>query len=151
MKTEPDVFSIDDLFGAKNKTAAWEGVRNYQARNFMRDDFKVGDEVLIYHSSCAQPGVAGTARVVKAFYSDDSALDLNSAYFDMLSFKNGMSRWGMVDVKGVEKFSKVFTLKTIKGDKFLQNMLVCQKGSRLSIQPVKEQEFLYFKLSFTMI
>ena len=152
MKTEPDVFSIDDLFKAPRKISAWEGVRNYQARNFMRDLFKLGDEVFIYHSSCAEPGIAGIAVVTKEAYLDPSALNVESPYFDQASKKLGTSRWCMVDVRGEKKFSRIFSLKQIKEDPKLKSMSVCQKGSRLSIQPVAEQHFRYLtKLCASML
>ena len=139
MKTEPDVFSWDDL--ELKKIASWDGVRNYQARNFMRDDFKVGDKVLFYHSSCAEPGVAGTAEVVREAYPDPTALDPHSEYFDEASRKIGVSRWVMVDVSPVNRFSKLASLTMIRENAKLKSMALLQRGQRLSIQPVSAAEF----------
>ena len=140
MKTEPDVFSFDDLLQAPRQTTCWEGVRNYQARNFMRDDFKVGDLALIYHSSTAEPGIAGIARVVRAAYPDPSALDPKSDYFDEASRKAGESRWVMVDVKAHATVN-FLPLSCIRSEKKLATMLLLQKGQRLSIQPVTSAEW----------
>jgi predicted RNA-binding protein with PUA-like domain len=139
MKTEPDVFSWDDL--VKKKKAPWDGVRNYQARNFMRDQFRVGDQVLFYHSSCAEPGIVGVAEVVREAYPDPTALDPKSDYYDPSSAKAGESRWVMVDVAPVRKFRKLADLSAIRNTKGLQAMPLLQKGQRLSIQPVTAREF----------
>ena len=139
MKTEPDVFSWDDL--EHKKIASWDGVRNYQARNFMRDDFKVGDKVLFYHSSCAEPGVAGVAEVVREAYPDPTALDPDSEYFDEASQKSGTSRWVMVDVSPFKRFSKLASLAAIRSNQKLKSMALLQRGQRLSIQPVSAIEF----------
>lgn len=138
MKSEPDVFSIDDL--KKKKKSGWDGVRNYQARNYMRDDMKLGDLVLFYHSSCEIPGVAGLARVCKTSHPDPSQFDAKSEYYDPKATKED-PRWFMVEVEFVEKFDEVVTLATLKSTKGLENMPVVQKGSRLSINPVNEKEF----------
>ena len=103
MKSEPDAFGIDDLAARPGKREHWDGVRNYQARNFMRDDMKKGDKVLFYHSSCAEPGVVGVAKVVKEAYPDPSALNPESKYFDPKSDPDN-PRWFMVDIKFVKKF-----------------------------------------------
>ena len=139
MKTEPDVFSWDDL--ERKKIASWDGVRNYQARNFMRDEFKVGDKVLFYHSSCAEPGVAGIAEVVREAYPDPTALDQESEYFDEASRKAGASRWVMVDVSPVKRFPKLAGLADIRENVKLKSMALLQRGQRLSIQPVSADEF----------
>ena len=145
MKSEPDEFSIDDL--NKNNITAWEGVRNYQARNFMRDQMKKGDMVLFYHSSCKEVGVAGIAEVIKESHPDLSAQDINSPYYDPKATKEN-PRWFMVSLKFVRKFSKVLTLKEIKEDKNLANMIVIKKGNRLSITPVDKKDFDYiFKIT----
>lgn len=141
MKTEPDVFSYADLVKAPKKTAPWEGVRNYQARNFMRDEFRLGDGVLIYHSSCEVPGIVGVATVVKEAYPDNSALDPKSPYFDESSKKAGESRWVMVDVQAKADFPKILSLSEIKETKALASMLVIKRGMRLSIQPVTPEEW----------
>ena len=139
MKSEPDVFSWDDL--ERKKVASWDGVRNYQARNFMRDDFKVGDRVLFYHSSCAEPGIAGIAEVVRGAYPDHTALDPASEYFDEASLKAGQSRWVMVDVAPVKRFRKIASLSELRANPKLESMLLLRKGQRLSVQPVTEDEF----------
>jgi len=141
MKTEPDVFSIDDLKNAADATDRWEGVRNYQARNFMRDQMKKGDEVLFYHSNAEPSGVVGVAVVTKEAYPDPTALDPNSKYFDEKSAQLGESRWLMVDVSFKFKFQRTVTLKAIKEHPKLNTMRVAQKGQRLSIQPVLKEEF----------
>ena len=138
MKSEPDVFSIDDL--KKKKTSGWDGVRNYQARNYMRDDMKIGDLVLFYHSSCEVPGVAGLAKVSKESHPDPSQFDKKSEYYDPKATKEN-PRWFMVEVEFVEKFDHVITLTTIKETKGLDKMPLVQKGSRLSINPVTPDEF----------
>jgi len=142
MKTEPDVFSFDDLLRAPKKTTSWEGVRNYQARNFMRDDFKVGDLVFIYHSNAGdETGIAGIAEVVKGAYGDQAAMNPKSPYFDEKSAKAGASRWVVVDVRAVRKFKTPVTLSQIKSTPGLERMAVVQKGQRLSVQPVTPQEW----------
>lgn len=143
-KTEPDVYSIDDL--AKEKTCHWEGIRNYQARNSLRDDAKPGDQVLIYHSNAktkeGKPaiGLVGIAEVCKAGYPDHTALDPKSKYYDPKS-KLDNPTWYMVDVKFVRKLKRLISLQELKSNPALENMLVVQQGSRLSIQPVQETEW----------
>ncbi len=144
MKSEPDVFSFDDLKKAKNSTTNWEGVRNYQARNFMRDEMQVGDLVLFYHSSCDEPAVAGIAEVVKAAYPDPSSWDKKSDYYDEKSSLES-PRWFMVDIKWKQNFKKAVTLKEIKKQKSLAKMRLIQKGNRLSIMPVMANEFEIIK------
>lgn len=141
MKTEPDTFSIDDLIAAPNSTEPWDGIRNYQARNFLRDEFSVGDLVFIYHSRVKSPGVVGIAEVVRSAYPDHTALDPESNYFDPKSLEKGESRWVMVDVKAVQKFDNVVTLTDLKANRLLSQMKVVQRGQRLSIQPVTEKEW----------
>ncbi len=138
MKSEPDVFSIDNL--KAKKKSGWDGVRNYQARNFMRDEMKIGNMVLFYHSSCEVPGVAGLARVSKESHPDPSQFDSKSEYYDPKATKDN-PRWFMVEVEFVEKFDEVITLSALKAEKALSNMPLVQKGSRLSINPVTEKEF----------
>lgn len=138
MKSEPDVFSIDDL--KKKKKSGWDGVRNYQARNYMRDDMKIGDIVLFYHSSCEIPGVAGLAKVSKESHPDPSQFDSKSEYYDPKATIES-PRWFMVEVEFVEKFDRVITLGEIKEEKGLEKMPLVQKGSRLSINPVTDSEF----------
>ncbi len=138
MKSEPDMFSIDDL--KTKKRSGWDGVRNYQARNYMRDDMKKGDMVLFYHSSCETPGVAGLARVHKESHPDPTQWNEKSDYYDSKSTAE-IPRWFMVEVEFVEKFEHVITLSEIKATKELNKMPLVQKGSRLSINPVSEKEF----------
>lgn len=138
MKSEPDVFSIDDL--KKKKKSGWDGVRNYQARNYMRDDMKLGDLVLFYHSSCEIPGVAGLAKVSKTSHPDPSQFDSKSEYYDPKATKDE-PRWFMVEVEFVKKFDHVVTLADLKATKGLDKMPLVQKGSRLSINPVTSAEF----------
>jgi predicted RNA-binding protein with PUA-like domain len=139
MKTEPDVFSWDDL--TRKKVASWDGVRNYQARNYMRDEFKQGDLVLFYHSSCPEPGIVGVAKVVREAYPDPTALDPDSEYFDAASAKLGASRWMMVDVAPVKRFRTLARLQDIRATSELKSMLLLRPGQRLSIQPVTEREY----------
>jgi predicted RNA-binding protein with PUA-like domain len=138
MKSEPDVFSIDHL--KTKKKSGWDGVRNYQARNYMRDDMGAGDMVLFYHSSCEVPGVAGLARVSKTSHPDPSQFDSKSEYYDPKATKDN-PRWFMVEVEFVEKFDRVITLSEIKSKKELASMPLVQKGSRLSINPVTDKEY----------
>ena len=142
MKTEPDTFSIDDLEQRPNKTEHWDGVRNYQARNFMRDDMKKGDLVLVYHSSCKVPGIAGIAEVVRESYPDHTSWDKKSAYFDPKSTEDE-PRWFMVDIKFKKKFKDFLPLTQLKSMKVLEGMALLKRGSRLSIQPVSKEEFEY--------
>lgn len=139
MKSEPDVFSIHDLAKSKSKTTFWDGVRNYQARNYMRDEMKKGDLVLFYHSNANPPGVAGTAVVCKESYPDFSAFDQNSKYFDAKS-KKDEPRWFMVDIKLDKVFADVVTLPEIKEVASLKEMVLLN-NSRLSVQPVRKKEF----------
>lgn len=139
MKTEPDVFSWEDL--EQRKVASWDGVRNYQARNFMRDEFKLGDLVLFYHSSCAEPGVMGIAEVVREAYPDPTALDPKSEYFDAASAKVGVSRWVMVDISPVSVFKTPARLQDIRTTQELSSMFLLRPGQRLSVQPVSAAEF----------
>lgn len=137
MKSEPEAYSIADL--ARAGTTHWEGVRNYQARNFMRDEMKPGDGVLFYHSNAEPPGVAGLAEVVRAGYPDDAARDPKSEYFDPKASETD-PRWYMVDIRFVERFDEVVPLAVLKETPGLENMLVTRK-SRLSVQPVSGPEF----------
>lgn len=140
MKSEPDAFSINDLKSRPQKTEHWDGVRNYQARNFMRDQMKKGDLVLFYHSSCKNIGIAGVAKVVKQAYPDHTQFDSKSKYYDPKASLD-KPRWFMVDVKWVETFKDIIPLSLLKECKELKKMHLVQKGSRLSIQPVTAQEF----------
>lgn len=140
MKSEPDVFSIDDL--KTQKTTEWEGVRNYQARNYMMNDMQLGDEVLFYHSNAEPPGIAGLATVSRLAEPDQTQFDKKSEYYFEKATKEKPS-WFCVQVKFKEKFKNMITLETLKADKNLKDMLVIKKGSRLSIQPVSEKDFNY--------
>jgi predicted RNA-binding protein with PUA-like domain len=138
MKSEPSVFSIDDL--AKKGVTAWDGVRNYQARNLIRDEMGVGDEVLFYHSSAEPAGVAGIAKIAAAAYPDPSQFDRRSEYHDPAATKDA-PRWFVVDVRFVRKFPRVVALAELKANPALAKMVVTQRGSRLSVQPVTPEEF----------
>ena len=140
MKSEPDVFSFDDLMARPARTTHWDGVRNYQARNTMRDDMKKGDFVFFYHSSADPTAIIGVAEVVREGYPDASALDANDSHFDPKSKKESPT-WFMVDLKGVKKFKRPITLAELKGVKGLEKMTLLQKGSRLSVQPVSPNEW----------
>ncbi len=141
MKSEPESFSYKDLLKAPKQTTFWEGVRNYQARNFMRDHFKVGDRVLFYHSNAEPPAVMGTAVVVKEGYPDHSALDPLSDYYDESALKKGVNPWVMVDVQAHTPFKRPVTRAQLQAEPKLKAMMVLQKGSRLSVQPVSQAEF----------
>lgn len=144
-KSEPVTFSIDHL--KRDRTCCWEGVRNYQARNFLRDSVKKGDLVLFYHSNCKPPGIVGIAEVIKEGYPDSFAWDETSDYFDPKSTPEN-PRWFRVDLKFIKKFSEILTLDAIKQDPILQEMLVAKKGQRLSIQPVEAKHFKHIKNLF---
>ena len=140
MKSEPDCYSIDDLASESNKTTCWEGVRNYQARNYMRDEMKKGDRVLFYHSRLKPPGVAGIAKVVKESYPDFTAFDPKDKHYDPKS-KQENPRWFMVDVKLEKKLKRFVSLDELREAKGLDDMVLLQKGSRLSVQPVTKKQF----------
>jgi len=140
MKSEPDAFGIDDLEVSKNQTTHWEGVRNYQARNFMRDDMKPGDLIFFYHSNANPLAIVGTMKVASEPYPDPSQFDPNSKYFDEKATEEN-PRWYLVDVKLVEKFDKPVLRDDIKKEESLSDMLLIKRGSRLSIQPVQEHEW----------
>lgn len=139
-KSEPDTFSFDKLQSSKKKGEAWDGVRNYQARNYMRDEVKKGDIILFYHSSCAEPVIMGLAQVVKESYPDYTSWEKRSDYFDPKSTPEN-PRWFMVDIKFKKSFKIPVTLKAIKANPKLKDMLLVQKGQRLSIQPVTQKQF----------
>jgi predicted RNA-binding protein with PUA-like domain len=139
MKSEPDEFSIDDLASAPNKSVAWFGVRNYQARNFMRDQMKVGDQVFFYHSSCPQPGIAGLATVSKQAYPDSTQFEKKGKYFDPKATPEN-PRWFNVDVK-MKKKTRLVTLDELHQHPELAHMRVLQRGNRLSITPVDPAEW----------
>ena len=139
MKSEPDECSIDDALAAPDATVPWTGVRNYQARNFMRDDMRVGDGVLFYHSSCAEPGIAGIARVASGAKPDPTQFDPDSPYFDAKS-KPDAPRWQLVDVQAVRK-TRVLGLAEMRDVPELAEMQVLKRGNRLSITPVTHQQW----------
>lgn len=139
-KSEPSCFSIDDLSHRSKQIAYWDGVRNYQVRNMLRDDIKTGDLGLFYHSSCVPPGIAGIIKVVKNGYPDFTAWDLNSEHYDPKSTSDN-PRWYMVDVQLVKKFSRLITLDEIKKNPMLKKMQICRKGNRLSITSVTPEEW----------
>lgn len=143
MKSEPDVFSFQDLKKRPKKTEPWNGVRNYQARNFMRDEMKIGDLVLFYHSSCEIPGVAGIAKVSSAPYPDKTQFEKKSEYFDPKATKE-IPRWFLVDVTFEEDLNHV-SLEEIRGQVKLKDMRLLQRGNRLSILPVTKEEFQFIK------
>lgn len=138
LKTEPGCFSIDDLAAAPNQTTCWDGVRNYQARNFMRD-MRLDDLALFYHS-VTDPGVAGVARIVRESYPDHTAWDPADDHYDARSTPE-KPLWFMVDVQFVEKFDTQIPLKVLRNVKGLEKMELLRKGSRLSVMPVSDQEF----------
>jgi predicted RNA-binding protein with PUA-like domain len=138
MKSEPNVYSIEDL--ERDGSTEWDGVRNYQARNFMRDDMAIGDLVLFYHSSANPKGVAGVAEVCREAYPDPTQFDRKHKYFDEKSSEDD-PRWWLVDVKHVETLDEVLPLSTLKEDAKLDDMLVVQRGQRLSVQPVDKKHF----------
>ena len=136
-KSEPDAFSIDDLKAAPAKTERWDGIRNYQARNLLRDEVKKGDLVFFYHSSCKQPGVVGIAKVVSNAYADPAQFDSKSKYYDAKASQEN-PRWFCVDVKFQEKFPQVVSIKALKANSNLGEMVLLKQG-RLSIQPVRAE------------
>jgi predicted RNA-binding protein with PUA-like domain len=141
MKSEPDEFSVDDLAAAPRQTAAWYGVRNYQARNFMRDAMQVGDRAFFYHSSCPEPGIAGIVEIAAAAYPDASQFDRRSPYFDPKATR-AAPRWLNVDVRLVKK-TRFVPLAALRAQPALAKMGVLQRGSRLSITPVAPAEWRF--------
>ena len=141
MKSEPGVFGVDDLAKSPAKTAAWWGVRNYQARNFMRDQMLIGDRVFFYHSSCPEPGIAGIAKVSKLAYPDDTQFDRKSEYFDPKASRDA-PRWFNVDVTLVRK-TRLLSLPEMHQHAEFASMRVLQRGNRLSITPVEPHEAEY--------
>jgi len=137
MKSEPSVFSIDTLKARPRQTAHWDGVRNYQARNFMRDGMKKGDKVFFYHSSCPQPGIVGIAQIAREAYPDHTAFDPKDAHYDPKSDPNNPA-WLMVDVKWVRTFKRVIALDILKADPRLAGFTLLRRGNRLSIMPVSD-------------
>ena len=138
MKSEPHVYSFEDL--VKDKTTHWDGVRNYQARNFMRDKMKLGDYVLFYHSNHKPPHIAGIARICKDGYPDFTAFDSENKYFDASSSPEN-PRWIMVDIEAIKALTSIVPLLDLKENPALDEMLVVQRGQRLSVQPVEKKHF----------
>ena len=139
MKSEPSEVSVDDALAAPKSTVAWTGVRNYQARNYMRDDMREGDGVLFYHSSCAEPGIVGIGRVASTPYPDPTQFDKKSHYYDAKS-KKDEPRWQLVDVQVLKKIPNI-TLPELRERPELAEMLVLKKGNRLSITPVEPRHW----------
>jgi predicted RNA-binding protein with PUA-like domain len=146
MKTEPSTFGVDDLEKAPDRTTSWEGVRNYQARNMLRDDMRVGDLAFLYHSSCPEPGIAGVMRVVRAGYPDASAWRRRSPCFDAKSPEN-KPLWYTVDVQLVERAAPLVSLETLRShaDRELAGLWLLRRGNRLSIVPVDEAQFRFVR------
>ena len=139
-KSEPETFSIDHLQKKPKQTEHWDGVRNYQARNMLRDDIKIGDKGFFYHSNCTPPGIVGIVEIVRAGYPDPSAQHPESDYYDPKSSHEN-PRWFMVDVRFVKKFKKMLTLEDLKNNPALENMQVAKRGNRLSITPITAHEW----------
>ena len=140
IKSEPECFSLDDLRQSPNQTSPWDGVRNYQARNFMRDGMQIGDLLFFYHSNCKVPGIVGVAEVVSASYPDYTAFDPNSDHPDLSSTPD-KPRWFMVDVRFKEQFPHLISLESLKQYPELSNMPLVRRGNRLSVMPVSEHEW----------
>jgi predicted RNA-binding protein with PUA-like domain len=140
MKSEPNEFGIDDLFTMPDQTEHWDGVRNYQARNMMRDDMKLGDQVFFYHSNCDVPGIVGIMEVVREGYPDFTAFDPDDKHFDPKSDPD-KPRWIMVDVKFVKKLSRTISLRELKEQEALADLALVRRGNRLSIMSVSEQQW----------
>ena len=138
MKSEPDVYSIDDL--ARDGREKWDSIRNYQARNMMRDEMRIGDEIFFYHSSCAEPAIVGISRVCSEPYPDATQFDTKSNYYDPKSTRDA-PRWILVDVEFVRKFKHPVTLKEIKSYPELADMILTRRGNRLSIMPVEQRHW----------
>lgn len=141
MKSEPDELSIDDALAAPDGTVPWVGVRNYQARNFMRDSMQVGDGVLFYHSSCAEPGIAGLAEVASTAYPDPTQFDPHCKYFDAKATQKN-PRWMLTDIRAMQK-TRLLSLSELRSHPQLAEMLILQRGNRLSITPVKSDQWRF--------
>lgn len=142
MKTEPDVFGIDDLIECPKQTEPWDGIRNYQARNFMRDDMQIGDEVFFYHSNATPPGIVGIARIASEAYPDPTQFDPDSKYYDPKSDPDN-PRWLLVDVQFVRKFDRIISLAELKDNaEKLPDFRLLARGNRLSIMPVEKRHWI---------
>ena len=142
MKSEPEEFGIGDLKNRPNRTEPWDGIRNYQARNFIRDDMNPGDLAFFYHSNCEAPGIAGIMKLSSKARPDHTAFDHTNKHYDPGSNKEN-PRWFLVDVKYKRQFKRIITLAELRGHKPLKDMKLLQKGSRLSIMPVAQKEWEY--------
>ena len=142
MKTEPNEFGIDDLANCPGRTEPWDGVRNYQARNMMRDEMKEGDRVFVYHSNCDEPGIAGIATIVREGYPDPTAFDPEDKHYDPKSDPEN-PRWYLVDVKFKRKLRRTITLTELKAQAALEGMPLVRRGNRLSVMPVSGEEWEY--------
>ena len=143
MKSEPDAFSIDDLVACKSQTEPWDGVRNYQARNFMRDDMRIGDKIFFYHSNCKPPGIVGIAKVASKPYPDPTAFDPDEKYYDPKSDPEN-PRWILVDVKLVRKLKRMISLPELKEHgAALDGFPLLRRGMRLSVMPVEKPHWDY--------
>jgi len=144
IKSEPGEFSIDDLYACPKRTTCWDGVRNYQARNFMRDDMKTGDLAFFYHSNCDEPGISGVVSIVKAAYPDHTAFDPDDKHFDPKSDPTN-PRWLMVDVRFEEKYPRVISLARLREESegALKDFMILRRGNRLSVTPVSRKHWNY--------
>ena len=142
MKSEPDEFGIDDLRMARRRTECWDGVRNYQSRNMMRDEMKKGDLAFFYHSSCAIPGIAGIMEIVREGYPDQTAFDLEDKHHDPKSDPDN-PRWFHVDIKFVRKLQRIVSLSELRMQRQLQGLALLRRGNRLSIMPVSQEHWDY--------
>jgi predicted RNA-binding protein with PUA-like domain len=147
LKSEPGAFGIDDLSRAPKRTAVWDGVRNYQARNMLRDSMRKGDQAFFYHSSCEVPGIAGIVSIVKEGYPDASAADPTNPHYDDRNDGRGAPppRWFAVDVKLIRKFKRIITLDELRAhqSKELRDLLVLRRGNRLSVMPVSKKDWVF--------
>jgi len=142
LKSEPSVFGIDDLLAQPKATEHWDGVRNYQARNFMRDGMKVGDQAFFYHSNCKEPGIVGIVEIVREAYPDFTARDPNSPYYDSKSSVEN-PRWYMVDVRFLSKFDRTIPLTVLKSSPELHDLQLVQRGNRLSVMPIDKRHWRF--------
>lgn len=144
LKSEPDTFGIEQLAAAPRRTSAWDGVRNYQARNFLRDDVKRGDQAFLYHSSCAVPGIAGLVTVTRAAFADATQFDRKSRYFDAASNADA-PRWFAIDVQLTRRCKRIITLDELRAhaDGKLRGMRLLQRGNRLSVMPVSDAHWRF--------